>query len=173
LALEILRQRFKQDRYRLLKALGVICDVPQDDAQEVVQFARLHGWRGPGSPESADKAKTLSALEYAADPGHLAAQWKVGRMYAAGDGVPKDDQRAFIYFSQIASTHPDEPPGTAQARIVTNAFVALGHYYLKGIPNTTVTPSIAPAATGNGASLSRELAQGGQRIGRPGRPLMR
>ena len=85
-------------------------------------------------PESGDKAKTLSALEYAADQGHLAAQWKVGRMYAAGDGVPKDDQRAFIYFSQIANTHPDEPPGTAQARIVANAFVALGHYYLKGIP---------------------------------------
>ena len=93
-----------------------------------------------GMPESADKAKTLSALEYAADQGHLAAQWKVGRMYAAGDGVPKDDQRAFIYFSQIANTHPDEPPGTAQARIVANAFVALGHYYLKGIPNTAVAP---------------------------------
>ena len=55
-------------------------------------------------PGSADKAKTLSALEYAADQGHLAAQWKVCRTYAAGDGVPKDDQRAFIYFSQIANT---------------------------------------------------------------------
>ena len=66
-------------------------------------------------------------------------------MYAAGDGVPKDDQRAFIYFSQIANTHPDEPPGTAQARIVANAFVALGHYYLKGIPNTTVAPDAVRA----------------------------
>ncbi len=98
-----------------------------------------------GMPESADKAKTLSALEYAADQGHLAAQWKVGRMYAAGDGVPKDDQRAFIYFSQIANTHPDEPPGTAQARILANAFVALGHYYLKGIPNTTAAPDAVRA----------------------------
>ncbi len=99
------------------------------------------GLRSPSAmPDGADKAKTLSALEYAADQGHLAAQWKVGRMYAAGDGVPKDDQRAFVYFSQIASTHPDEPPGTAQARIVANAFVALGHYSLKGIPNTAVAP---------------------------------
>jgi len=32
--------------------------------------------------------------------------------------------RAFDYFSQIANTHPNEPPGTAQARIVANAFVA-------------------------------------------------
>ena len=96
-------------------------------------------------PENGDKAKTLSALEYAADRGHLAAQWKVGRMYAAGDGVPKDDQRAFVYFSQIANTHRDEPPGTAQARIVANAFVALGHYYLKGIPNSTVAPDAVRA----------------------------
>jgi TPR repeat protein len=89
-------------------------------------------------PESADQAKSFTALQYAADQGHLVAQWKVGRMYAAGDGVPQDDQRAFVYFSQIANTHPDEPPGTAQARMVANAFVALGHYYLKGIPNTAI-----------------------------------
>jgi hypothetical protein len=82
----------------------------------------------PGGPDAADKAKSFSALQYAADQGHLAAQWKVGRMYASGEGVARDDQRAFNYFSQIANTHPDEPPGTAQARIVANAFVALGHY---------------------------------------------
>ena len=75
----------------------------------------------------------------------VAAQWKVGRMYAIGDGVPQDDQRAFIYFSQIANTHPDEPPGTAQARLVANAFVALGHYYLTGIPNSAVVQDAARA----------------------------
>jgi TPR repeat protein len=80
--------------------------------------------------EGADKAKTLSALEYAADQGHLAAQWKLGRMYVAGDGVPKDDKRAFDYFSQITNAHPDEAPGTAQGRIVAKAFVAVGQYYL-------------------------------------------
>ena len=47
-------------------------------------------------------------------------------MYADGDGVPHDDLRAFKYFSEIANTHPDETPGTPQARFVANAFVALG-----------------------------------------------
>jgi uncharacterized protein len=104
------------------------------------------GLRGSANlPESVDKAKTLSALQYAADQGHLAAQWKVGRMYASGEGVAQDDQRAFTYFSQIANTHPDEPPGTAQARIVANAYVALGHYYLKGIPNSAITPDAGRA----------------------------
>jgi uncharacterized protein len=98
-----------------------------------------------GATDSPDKAKSFTALQYAADQGHLAAQWKVGRMYAAGEGVAQDDQRAFVYFSQIANTHPDETPGTAKARIVANAFVALGHYYLKGIPNTAIAPDAGRA----------------------------
>ena len=101
------------------------------------------------TPDGADKANTkastLTALEYAADQGHLEAQWKVGRMYADGDGVPQDDLRAFNYFSQIANSHPDESPGTPQARLVANAFVALGRYYLAGIPNSTIKPDVVRA----------------------------
>jgi uncharacterized protein len=104
------------------------------------------GLRGAGqTPDGGEKARALTALEYAADQGHLAAQWKVGRMYADGDGVPQDDMRAFNYFSQIANTHPDESPGTAQARFVANAFVALGRYYLAGIPNSTIKPDATRA----------------------------
>jgi TPR repeat protein len=104
------------------------------------------GLRGQsGTSDAGDKGKALMALQYAADQGHLAAQWKVGRMYASGDGVPQDDQRAFVYFSQIANAHPDEPPGTPRAQIVANAFVALGHYYLTGIPNSTVVQDTARA----------------------------
>jgi len=80
----------------------------------------------------------LTALQYAAEQGHPGAQWKLGRMYADGDGVPRDDLRAFNYFSQIANTHPDESPGTPQARFVASAFVALGRYYETGIPNSKI-----------------------------------
>jgi TPR repeat protein len=92
-----------------------------------------------------EKAKALTSLQYAAEQGHPAAQWKLGRMYADGDGVPQDDLRAFNYFSQIANAHPDENPGTPQARFVANAFVALGQYYLDGIPNTKVKANAARA----------------------------
>jgi exopolysaccharide production negative regulator len=105
------------------------------------------GLRGPGlsSSESSDKTKEFTALQYAADQGHTAAQWKLGRMYADGNGVTQDDLRAFDYFSQIANSHADEPPGTAQARIVANAFVALGRYYLNGIANSTIKPDLGRA----------------------------
>ena len=49
-------------------------------------------------------------------------------MYAEGDGVPKDDLRAFDYFSRIANSHADDSPDTPQSRFVANAFVALGNY---------------------------------------------
>lgn len=83
-------------------------------------------------------AKGLNALEYAAEQGHAAAQWKLGRMYAEGDGVKQNDVRAFEYFSRVANAHADDSPETPQARFVANAFVALGHYYLDGIPNSAV-----------------------------------
>jgi TPR repeat protein len=85
-----------------------------------------------------NKVKAVQALEYAAEKGHFLAKWKLGRMYAEGDGVNQDDYKAFEYFSQIADSHADDNPNTPQARFVANAFVALGQYYLDGIPKTPV-----------------------------------
>jgi uncharacterized protein len=96
------------------------------------------GLRGGGGAPDTAKASALTALQYAAEQGQPVAQWKLGRMYADGDGVPRDDLRAFNYFSAIANTHPDETPGSPQASFVANAFVALGHYYLTGIANSPV-----------------------------------
>ncbi|MFG1299159.1 tetratricopeptide repeat protein [Xanthobacter sp. V3C-3] len=83
-------------------------------------------------------AKGIDALGYAAAQGHAMAQWKLGRIYADGDGVKRDDAKAFEYFSKIANTHAEDYPGTAQSRFVANAFVALGSYYLVGIPSAGV-----------------------------------
>ena len=69
----------------------------------------------------------------------------MGRIYAAGDGVKKDDLRAFEYFRGIADAHAEEAPGTTQARVVANAFLALGNYYLEGIPDTPIKPDIERA----------------------------
>jgi exopolysaccharide production negative regulator len=56
-----------------------------------------------------------------------------------------DELRAFNYFSQIANSYPDEAPGTPQAQLVANAFVALGRYYLSGIPNSKIASDRARA----------------------------
>ena len=83
-------------------------------------------------------APSLTSLQYAAEGGHPVAQWKLGRMYADGDGVIQDDLRAFEYFSRIANAHAEDSPSAPQAAIVANAFVSLGRYYLNGIPNSKI-----------------------------------
>jgi len=97
------------------------------------------------SLKAGENAKAVSSLEYAAGNGHTLAQWKLGRMYAAGDGVPQNHLRAFEYFSLIADTHAEESPDLPQARFVANAFVQLGHYYLEGIAESEIRPDPARA----------------------------
>jgi uncharacterized protein len=89
-------------------------------------------------PPAAMTDSSLTSLQYAAEGGHPIAQWKLGRMYADGNGVTQDDLRAFEYFSRIANAHAEDSPSAPQATIVANAFVALGRYYLNGIPNSKI-----------------------------------
>ena len=80
----------------------------------------------------------VTALEYAAEAGVPAAMWKLGRIYADGDGVSQDQLRAFEHFRNLTRAHANVPPGAAHARFVANAFVTLGHFYLEGIANSDV-----------------------------------
>jgi TPR repeat protein len=116
-----------------------------------VPMAPLDGVARPATPFEAFRSGTealraghpeqaVYELEYAAEQGMPAAQWKLGRMYADGDGVQKNTLRAFEYFSRLTKAHGEDAPGTPQARFVANAFVSLGQYYLEGIPNSAVKP---------------------------------
>jgi TPR repeat protein len=84
------------------------------------------------------KTRAVTSLQYAAEHGHGFALWQLGRMYADGDGVKRDDYRAFEYFQKFADSYADHNPASSRARFVANAFVALGQYYLDGIPNSSV-----------------------------------
>ena len=108
--------------------------------------------------KAGETAKAVHSLEYAAEKGHALAQWKLGRMYAEGEGVAQDDLKAFEYFRRIADSHADDNPDTPQSRFVANAFVALGHYYLDGIPKTQIQrdPERAREMFGYAASYFRD-----------------
>ena len=89
--------------------------------------------------------QAVVSLEYAAEQGVPAAQWKLGRMYADGEGVDRNKLRAFEYFRSLTQAHAYDAPGTPQARLVANAFVALGNFYLDGIPDTAIKADPARA----------------------------
>jgi TPR repeat protein len=114
---------------------------PQDTAIPVVSpqpgsAAALKRATAPIAPAALPNSN--SSVMSLAEAGHPVAQWKLGKMYAEGDGVAQDDLRAFEYFSRIANAHAEDSPSAPQASIVANAFVALGRYYLSGIPNSKV-----------------------------------
>lgn len=92
-----------------------------------------------------DKRAALDSLRYAAENGQPMAAWKLGRMYAEGDGVTEDDVKAFDYYSQVVSLHGEDSPSSPQAPFVASAFVALGNYYLTGIKNSSVKANQARA----------------------------
>jgi len=108
--------------------------------------------------KAGETEKAVHSLEYAAEAGHPLAQWKLGRMYAEGEGVAHNDLKAFEYFRRIADSHADDNPDTREARFVANAFVALGQYYLAGIPETDVKkdPERAREMFGYAASYFRD-----------------
>jgi TPR repeat protein len=93
-----------------------------------------------------DKRGAVQALEYAAGQGHSLALWKLGRMYADGDGVPHDDLKAFEFFSKLADQNADEPRDSPNASVVASAFVALGTYFLDGINKSYVIANPVRAA---------------------------
>jgi len=80
----------------------------------------------------------VEALKYAAAGGQSLAQWKLGRMYADGDGVPHDDAKAYEYFQQIVENYDEDNPNRREAPLVASAFVAVGAYSLSGIPSARV-----------------------------------
>ena len=89
---------------------------------------------GYSAYKSGHKDQAAEAYRYAAENGQIGATWKLARMYAAGDGVARDDYEAFKFFSEIAEQ--DVEPGSREESYVSDALVALGDYLKTGIPGT-------------------------------------
>jgi TPR repeat protein len=81
---------------------------------------------------------SVEALRYAAEGGESLAQWKLGRMYADGDGVTRDDAKAYNYFFKIVEHFVEEEPDPRYRSMAASAFVAVGLYALNGVPSAKI-----------------------------------
>ena len=88
--------------------------------------------------QNGDFATSVKALKYAADEGQPLARWKLGQMYASGDGVPNDHIKAYEYVTQITRAFDFDRSDPRERSIVASAFVSVGVYDLSGIPNSGV-----------------------------------
>jgi uncharacterized protein len=90
--------------------------------------------------KAGDADASVAALTYAAEGGEAIARWKLGEMYADGQGVQRDDVKAYHYFSQLVDDYDEDQPDRRNLSAISNAFVAVGVYCLTGIPNSDVRP---------------------------------
>lgn len=97
---------------------------------------------GLESYHAGDAATSVAALRYAADGGEPLAKWKLGRMYADGDGVMRDDAKAYEYFSQIVDHYADDEPDPRERSMAASAFVAVGVYLREGVPSAKIQPDL-------------------------------
>jgi TPR repeat protein len=81
---------------------------------------------------------SVIALSYAAESGQVIARWKLGQMYAKGDGVPRDDVKAYHFFNQLVESYDEDQPDLQNTSAISDAFVAVGVYCLKGVPSSEV-----------------------------------
>ena len=85
---------------------------------------------------SGHKEQALQAYRDASEQGQVGATWKLGRMYAEGDGVPQDDYEAYKYFREVVQQRVE--PGSDEEAYVGDAYAALGRYSAECIPGTDV-----------------------------------
>ncbi|MBI1868602.1 MAG: sel1 repeat family protein [Methylocystis sp.] len=95
---------------------------------------------GLESYHAGNAKNSVEALRYAADGGESLAQWKLGRMYADGDGVTRDDAKAYDYFSKLVDHFAEDEPGPRERSMAASAFVAVGVYNLEGIAAAKMAP---------------------------------
>jgi len=85
------------------------------------------------SYRTGNSASSVEALKYAAAGGQSLAQWKLGKMYADGDGVPQDEYKAYQYFQAIVDQYDEDNTNLREQSVVASAFVAVGVFQLNGI----------------------------------------
>lgn len=114
--------------------------VPVSGASPIEMFSL-----GFAAYKRGEKLQAVEALQGAARSGHAGARWKLGQMYATGDGVPEDDFEAFKMYEQIVQDQEDDTSSSPDAAYTSSAIVALADYLRTGIPGTPVSADLTQA----------------------------
>lgn len=93
---------------------------------------------GYGAYQRGEKQEAFETLSLAAEQGHAGARWKLGQMYASGDGVAENDYEAFKMFERIVRDQEEDGSYSQNAAYVSSAVVALATYLRDGIPGSPV-----------------------------------
>ncbi len=119
-------------------SLLLACVIDAKSAQKAIDNSFYFLKRGMSAYKNGQINQALSALRCAADMGSIGAHWKLGYIYAEGDGVPEDDYKAYNFFAYIVEKGADL--GSEDESYISDALVKLADYIKKGIPHSPVKP---------------------------------
>ncbi len=104
---------------------------------------------GITSYRAGDAQSAVEALSFAAENGNTGAQWKLGRMYAEGDGVERNELRAYELLSEVAHTGVggEDLQRQRSTPYILDALVRIGAFFSRGIPDTDVKADLSRART--------------------------
>ena len=102
---------------------------------------------GITSYRAGDAQSAVEALSFAAEKGNTGAQWKLGRMYAEGDGVERNEIKAYELLSEVANSGigDDDFVRPRSTPYVLDALVRIGTFFSRGIPNSDVKADLSQA----------------------------
>lgn len=90
--------------------------------------------------------RAVKLFRRASDDGNIVADWYLGHMYRQGRGVPRDDARAFTYYTRVAEHYDPDEGDQNRIRIVVDAMVRLADYQRMGAVNAGLQPNPQAAA---------------------------
>ncbi|MHA1157859.1 MAG: tetratricopeptide repeat protein [Alphaproteobacteria bacterium] len=102
---------------------------------------------GITSYRAGDAVSAVEALSFAAEKGNTGAQWKLGLMYSEGDGVERNELRAYELLSEVANSGIGDEDLQRQRSTpyILDALVRIGTFFSRGIPNTDVKADLSRA----------------------------
>ncbi len=119
--------------------LAIQSPVYGKDLKAVPFFTAEEAYRqGMAAFRSGTMELAIPALNYASDSGYQYADLTLARIYQEGIGIPRDDEKAYYHYKQYAYKFAAVSSDHHLAADVATAFVALGLYQLKGIPESNI-----------------------------------
>jgi hypothetical protein len=81
------------------------------------------------------------------EEGNIVADWYLAHMYHEGRGVPRDEARAFTYYSRVADAFDPNEPRDTRLRIMIDAIVKVGQFYRAGAQSAGIPQNQERAMT--------------------------
>ncbi len=90
--------------------------------------------------------RALKLFRNSSDEGNIVADWYLGHMYSQGIGVPRNDAKAYSYYTRVAEHYDPDEDDPNRLKITVDAMVRLADYQRRGAVNAGIQPDPKAAA---------------------------